>query len=42
MIGAGVNNLLDVDYATRVRPGGGGGFDPGASRNVFVSIGWKG
>ena len=41
-IGAGVNNLLDEDYATRVRPGGGGGFDPGAPRNVFVSIGWKG
>lgn len=41
-IGAGVNNLLDADYATRVRPGGGGGFDPGAPRNVYVSIGWKG
>ena len=41
-IGAGVNNLFDADYATRVRPGGGGGFDPGAPRNVFVSIGWKG
>ncbi len=41
-IGAGVNNLLDEDYAGRVRPGGGGGFDPGAPRNVFVSIGWKG
>jgi outer membrane receptor protein involved in Fe transport len=41
-IGAGVNNLLDEEYAGRVRPGGGGGFDPGAPRNVFVSIGWKG
>ncbi len=41
-IGAGVNNLLDEDYAGRVRPGGGGGFDPGAPRNVFVSIGWRG
>lgn len=41
-IGAGVNNLFDADYASRVRPGGGGGFDPGAPRNVFVSIGWKG
>jgi len=41
-IGAGVNNLLDENYASRVRPGGGGGFDPGAPRNVFVSIGWKG
>jgi len=41
-IGAGVNNLTDEDYASRVRPGGGGGFDPGAPRNVYVSIGWKG
>ena len=41
-VGAGVNNLLDEDYAGRVRPGGGGGFDPGAPRNVFVSIGWRG
>lgn len=41
-IGAGVNNLLDEEYASRVRPGGGGGFDPGAPRNVFVSIGWRG
>lgn len=41
-IGAGVNNLFDEDYATRVRPGGGGGFDPGAPRNFYVSIGWKG
>lgn len=41
-IGAGVNNLFDEGYATRVRPGGGGGFDPGAPRNFYVSIGWKG
>lgn len=41
-VGAGVNNLLDETYASRVRPGGGGGFDPGAPRNVFVSISWKG
>jgi len=41
-IGAGINNLLDEDYASRVRPGGGGGFDPGAPRNVFISIDWKG
>jgi Fe(3+) dicitrate transport protein len=41
-IGAGINNLLDARYAGRVRPGGGGGFDPGAPRNVFVSIGWRG
>lgn len=41
-VGAGVNNLTDEDYASRVRPGGGGGFDPGAPRNVYVSIGWRG
>lgn len=41
-VGAGVNNLTDETYAGRVRPGGGGGFDPGAPRNVFVSIGWRG
>lgn len=41
-IGAGINNLFDEEYASRVRPGGGGGFDPGAPRNVFVSISWKG
>jgi Fe(3+) dicitrate transport protein len=41
-VGAGVNNLLDEEYASRVRPGGGGGFDPGMPRNVFVSIGWRG
>jgi outer membrane receptor protein involved in Fe transport len=41
-VGAGVGNLTDETYAGRVRPGGGGGFDPGAPRNVFVSIGWRG
>ena len=41
-IGAGIDNLYDEEYASRVRPGGGGGFDPGAPRNVFVSISWKG
>ncbi len=41
-VGAGVNNLLDEEYAGRVRPGGGGGFDPGSPRNVYVSIGWRG
>lgn len=41
-IGAGINNLLDETYAGRVRPGGGGGFDPGLPRNVFLSIGWRG
>jgi Fe(3+) dicitrate transport protein len=42
LVGAGINNLLDERYASRVRPGGGGGFDPGLPRNVFLSLGWKG
>lgn len=41
-VGAGINNLLDETYAGRVRPGGGGGFDPGLPRNFFLSIGWRG
>ena len=41
-VGAGVGNLTDETYAGRVRPGGGGGFDPGAPRNLFVSVGWRG
>jgi Fe(3+) dicitrate transport protein len=41
-VGAGINNLLDETYAARVRPGAGGGFDPGLPRNLFVSISWKG
>ncbi len=41
-VGVGLNNLLDERYAARVRPGGGGGFDPGLPRNVFVSLGWRG
>ena len=41
-IGAGVNNILDENYAARVRPGAGGGVDPGLPRNVFFSIGWTG
>lgn len=41
-IGAGINNLLDATYAPRVRPGGGGGFDPGLPRNLFFSVGWRG
>lgn len=41
-IGAGINNLLDEEYAGRVRPGGGGGFDPGLPRNFFLSFGWRG
>jgi Fe(3+) dicitrate transport protein len=41
-VGVGLNNLFDERYAARVRPGGGGGFDPGLPRNVFVSLGWRG
>ena len=41
-VGAGINNLTDETYAGRVRPGGGGGLDPGLPRNFFLSIGWRG
>jgi len=41
-VGAGVNNILDERYAGRVRPGAGGGFDPGMPRNFFLSVGWRG
>ena len=41
-IGAGLNNIFNERYAARVRPGGGGGFDPGLPRNFFVSLGWQG
>jgi len=41
-IGAAVNNLFDKRYAARVRPGAGGGFDPGLPRNFSVSLGWRG
>jgi outer membrane receptor protein involved in Fe transport len=41
-VGVGLNNLLDERYAARVRPGGGGGLDPGLPRNLFVSLGWRG
>ena len=41
-VGAGINNLFDEHYAARVRPGAGGGFDPGLPRNIFVSVSWKG
>lgn len=41
-LGVGLNNLFDERYAARVRPGGGGGFDPGLPRNFFVSLGWRG
>ena len=41
-INAGLNNVLDEEYVARVRPGGGGGIDPGAPRNVYVGVsyGW--
>ncbi|MGY6552266.1 MAG: TonB-dependent receptor family protein [Erythrobacter sp.] len=41
-VGVGLNNILNESYAARVRPGAGGGFDPGLPRNVFFSIGWTG
>ncbi len=41
-VGAGISNLFDERYAARVRPGAGGGFDPGLPRNVFISLSWKG
>jgi Fe(3+) dicitrate transport protein len=41
-VGVGLNNVFDERYAARVRPGAGGGFDPGLPRNVFVSLGWRG
>lgn len=41
-VGAGVNNILDENYAARVRPGAGGGFDPGLPRNFSIAIGWRG
>lgn len=34
----GVNNLLDEVYWARVRPGGGGGIDPGLRRNFYVGF----
>jgi Fe(3+) dicitrate transport protein len=37
-LAAGVNNLFDRSYIGRVRPGGGGGVDPGAPRNGYVSL----
>ncbi len=41
-VGAALNNLFDERYAPRVRPGGGGGFDPGLPRNFMLSVGWRG
>ena len=37
-IGAAINNIFDKRYAARVRPGGGGGFDPGLPRNFSISL----
>ena len=37
-IGAAMNNIFDKRYAARVRPGGGGGFDPGLPRNFSISL----
>lgn len=34
----GVNNLFDESYVSRIRPGGGGGADPGAPRNAYVGL----
>lgn len=36
-----INNLFDEAYIARIRPGGGGGIDPGASRNASVSLAWR-
>jgi Fe(3+) dicitrate transport protein len=41
-VGAALNNIFDSRYAARVRPGAGGGFDPGLPRNVSISLGWQG
>ena len=35
---AGVNNLSDARYVSRVRPGAGGGIDPGLPRNGYVGV----
>jgi Fe(3+) dicitrate transport protein len=42
VVGAGLNNIFNARYAARVRPGGGGGFDPGLPRNFTISVGWRG
>ena len=38
LIGASIGNLFDTTYATRARPGGGGGFDPGAPRSALINL----
>lgn len=35
------NNLFDETYVARIRPGGGGGIDPGAPRNASLSLSWR-
>ncbi len=35
----GVTNLTDERYYSRIRPGGGGGIDPGLGRMVYVGVG---
>lgn len=37
-IGASVSNMFNERYAGRVRPGGGGGFDPGAPRTAYAGL----
>jgi Fe(3+) dicitrate transport protein len=34
----GVNNLFDEAYVSRIRPGGGGGADPGAPCNLYAGL----
>jgi Fe(3+) dicitrate transport protein len=34
----GINNLFDEAYVSRIRPGGGGGADPGAPRNLYAGL----
>jgi Fe(3+) dicitrate transport protein len=36
-----VNNLLDERYIARIRPGGGGGIDPGLPRNFSAGLSWR-
>lgn len=34
----GINNLFDARYFARIRPGGGGGVDPGLPRNLYLGL----
>lgn len=36
-----IKNLFDEAYVARIRPGGGGGIDPGAPRNASLSLAWR-